>query len=198
MQRIKDKFWYVRLSPNHKVFHYGDCDEKSIPSIDDLPIKLAVVDIRGLLTGRDCPHMKDLRGRKTTHQLAFSLILDSAESSNLDFVAPDEAVYDYWVDGINALLGMYLFSSSIILIQLCSSLTYYTVYFGFVNLLFQHFFLLFSGHKMTSKKTENDLEILLSMDIKLRLLDAEGIDIPQDPPLIPEPPSNYDFCYELK
>lgn len=26
--RSKDKFWYVRLSPNHKVLHYGDCDEK--------------------------------------------------------------------------------------------------------------------------------------------------------------------------
>lgn len=30
-QRIKDKFWYCRLSPNFKVFHYGDWDEKSAP-----------------------------------------------------------------------------------------------------------------------------------------------------------------------
>ncbi|EZA47095.1 engulfment and cell motility protein 1 [Ooceraea biroi] len=157
-QRIKDKFWYVRLSPNHKVFHYGDCDEKSVPTIDELPTKLAVVEIRGLLTGRDCPHMKDLQRRKTTHQLAFSLALDSVEVSSLDFVAPDEQVFDYWTDGINALLG----------------------------------------NRMTSKEAENDLETLLSMDIKLRLLDAEGIDIPQDPPTIPELPPNYDFCYELK
>lgn len=106
-QRIKDKFWYVRLSPNHKVFHYGDCDEKSVPSIDDLLMKLPIVDIRDFKTGRDCPHMKELKGRKTTHQLAFSLIKDPVEASasNLNFVAPDETTYDYWVDGINALLG---------------------------------------------------------------------------------------------
>jgi len=54
------------------------------------------------------------------------------------------------------------------------------------------------GNKMLSKETENDLETLLSMDIKLRLLDAEGVDIPQDPPAIPADPPNYDFCYELK
>ncbi|XP_076655572.1 engulfment and cell motility Ced-12 [Halictus rubicundus] len=157
-QRIKDKFWYVRLSPNHKVFHYGDCDEKSVPTIDELPTKLAVVEVRSLLTGKDCPHMKDVQRRKNTHHLAFSLILDSVDVSSLDFVAPDEQVFDYWTDGINALLGK----------------------------------------KMTSKEAENDLETLLSMDIKLRLLDAEGIDIPQDPPAIPDPPPNYDFCYELK
>ncbi|XP_046738246.1 engulfment and cell motility protein 1 isoform X2 [Diprion similis] len=156
-QRMKDKFRYVRLSPNHKVFHYGECDEKSVPTIDELPAKLAVVEIRALLTGRDCPHMKDLQRRKTTHQLAFSLALDSVEVSSLDFVAPDEQVFDYWTDGINALLG----------------------------------------NKMTSKETEKDLETLLSMDIKLRLLDAEGIDIPTEPPPIPDNPPHYDFCYEL-
>lgn len=35
-QRIKDKFWYARLSPNHKVLHYGDCDEKSVPTLEEL------------------------------------------------------------------------------------------------------------------------------------------------------------------
>jgi len=33
------------------------------------------------------------------------LTLNSEEISPLYFVAPDEMVYDYWVDGINALLG---------------------------------------------------------------------------------------------
>ncbi|CAB3222596.1 unnamed protein product [Arctia plantaginis] len=155
-QRIKDKFWFVRLSPNQKVLHYGDCDEKSTPSLEDLSNKLAVADIKCVITGKDCPHMKDLRGRKTTPHLAFSLIPKSSEIPSLDFVAPDEQIFDYWTDGVNALLK----------------------------------------EKMSSKSFENDLQTLLSMDIKVRLLDAEGIDIPKDPPQIPDEPADYDFYYD--
>ncbi|KAJ8924920.1 hypothetical protein NQ315_001077 [Exocentrus adspersus] len=154
-QRIKDKFWYMRLSPNHKVLHYGDCDEKSVPSTEELPSKLAVSDIRALLVGRDCPHMK---GRKASHQLAFSLALEGVDVQSLDCVAPDELALSYWTDGINALLGQ----------------------------------------RMQSKETEKDLDTLLSMEIKLRLLDAEGVTIPQDPPPIPPDPPHYQFCYDLK
>ncbi|XP_074028715.1 engulfment and cell motility Ced-12 isoform X2 [Leptinotarsa decemlineata] len=154
-QRIKDKFWYMRLSPNHKVLHYGDCDEKSAPSTEELQSKLAVSDIRALLVGRDCPHMK---GRKASHQLAFSLALEGVDLQSLDCVAPDELALAYWTDGINALLGQ----------------------------------------RMQSKETEKDLDTLLSMEIKLRLLDAEGVTIPQDPPPIPPDPPHYHFCYDLK
>lgn len=46
------------------------------------------------------------RSQKKTHHLAFSITLDSIDSNkSLDFVAPDEPVFDYWTDGINALLG---------------------------------------------------------------------------------------------
>lgn len=51
----------VRLSPNHKVFHYGDCTEQASPALDELPNKLAVHDVKALVTGRECPHMKDVR-----------------------------------------------------------------------------------------------------------------------------------------
>lgn len=57
---------------------------------------------------------------------------------------------------------------------------------------------LFSGKPMVSKEMQKDLETLLGMEIKLRLLDAEGVDIPQDPPPVPQPPSNYEFCYEYE
>ncbi|KAL3275269.1 hypothetical protein HHI36_020038 [Cryptolaemus montrouzieri] len=154
-QRIKDKFWFMRLSVNHKVLHYGDCDEKSTPAAEELPSKLAVPDIRALLIGKDCPHMK---GRKACHQLAFSLALEGVDLQSLDCVAPDEMTFAYWTDGINTLLG----------------------------------------NRMQSREYEKDLDTLLSMEIKLRLLDAEGITIPQDPPIIPPEPSHYQFCYDLK
>lgn len=32
-------------------------------------------------------------------------MLDSNDVGSLDFVAPDQQTFDYWVDGINALLG---------------------------------------------------------------------------------------------
>lgn len=158
-QRIKDKFWYMRLSVNHKVLHYGDCDEKSTPAAEELPSKLAVSDIKSILIGKDCPHMK---GRKASHQLAFSLLLEEVDitlgSNALDCVAPDELTFAYWTDGINALLG----------------------------------------RPMPSRECERDLETLLSMEIKLRLLDAEGVTIPQEPPPIPPEPAHYQFYYDLK
>lgn len=156
--RVKDKYWYVRLSPNHRVLHYGDCDEKMIPSVDELPNKLPVTEINYLTVGKDCPHMKDARGKKATVQLAFSLILETNDMTSLDFVAPDQEVFDYWVDGINVLLG----------------------------------------NKMNSKEAANDLEVILAMNIKLRLLDIEGMDLPEEPPVIPKEPTNYDFAIETK
>lgn len=82
--------------------------------------------------------------------------------------------------------------------------TTYSFEFSLFNCNVEYLFMylitiiVFLGNKMLSKETENDVETLLSMDIKLRLLDAEGVDIPEDPPPIPSDPPNYDFCYELK
>lgn len=156
--RIKDKFWYCRLSPNHKVFHYGDCDEnRGVPSLEELPHKLQVVEVKALYTGKECPHMKEVKRNKSTMSLAFSLIRDS-DQDPLNFVATNEKDFGYWTDAINALLG----------------------------------------NMMVSKETRNDLETLLSVDIRLRLLDTEGVNIPENPPPIPKDPSNYDFCYDFK
>lgn len=154
--RSKDKFWYVRLSPNHKVLHYGDCDEKTIPTLEELGNKVQVYEIKQLLVGKECPHMKEMRSRKSALNLGFSITFDNMDNSTLDFVAPDETVFNYWTDGINALLAL----------------------------------------PMVSKQKDEDLKTLLSMEIKLRLLDTEGVDISQEPPPIPDSPENYDFCFE--
>lgn len=53
------------------------------------------------------------------------------------------------------------------------------------------------GKEMTSERTQTDLDVLLSMELKLRLLDLENISIPDDPPPIPKPPSNLNFCYDF-
>ncbi|KAF0314753.1 Engulfment and cell motility protein 1 [Amphibalanus amphitrite] len=124
------------------------------PTLDELTNKLAVHEVRALVTGRDCPHMKDSKGKKSTFQLAFSLLYESPEGGSLDFVAPDGKTFDYWTDGINALLGK----------------------------------------KMSSEEARRDLDMLLAMEIKLRLLDTDGLEIPQEPPPIPPDPPNYDFC----
>jgi engulfment and cell motility protein 1 len=149
--RNKDKFWYVRLSANHKVLHYGDCDEKTVPALEDLKSKIQIIDMKQLLTGKDCPHIKN---RKAVVHLAFSI--STEDQLTLDFVAPDEAAFNYWTDGINALIEQ----------------------------------------RMVSKQKEEDFETLLSMEIKLRLLDTEGVDISKDPPPIPDDPDNYDFCFD--
>lgn len=154
--RSKDKFWYARLSPNHKVIHYGDCDEKTVPTLEELSNKVLVIDIKQLLVGKECPHMKEMRARKSAVNLGFSITFDNMDHTTLDFVAPDETVFNYWTDGINALL-----------IQ-----------------------------PMASKQKNDDFETLLSMEIKLRLLDTEGVDISNESPPIPDDPENYDFCFE--
>ena len=53
------------------------------------------------------------------------------------------------------------------------------------------------GRRMTSKAAEEDLETLLNMDLKLRLLDLENITIPTQQPPIPPEPNSYNFYYKL-
>uniref|UniRef100_A0A8D1EXQ3 Engulfment and cell motility 1 n=1 Tax=Sus scrofa TaxID=9823 RepID=A0A8D1EXQ3_PIG len=156
---LPDKFWYCRLSPNHKVLHYGDLEESPQGEVphDSLQDKLPVADIKAVVTGKDCPHMKEkgaLKQNKEVLELAFSILYDS--NCQLNFIAPDKHEYCIWTDGLNALLGK----------------------------------------DMMSDLTQNDLDTLLSMEIKLRLLDLENIQIPDAPPPIPKEPSNYDFVYD--
>uniref|UniRef100_A0A8B9L2D8 Engulfment and cell motility 1 (ced-12 homolog, C. elegans) n=1 Tax=Astyanax mexicanus TaxID=7994 RepID=A0A8B9L2D8_ASTMX len=158
-RRRQGRFWYCRLSPNHKVLHYGDLEESPQGEVphDSLQDKLPVADIKAVVTGKDCPHMKEkgaLKQNKEVLELAFSILYESDEY--LNFIAPDKHEYCVWTDGLNALLGK----------------------------------------EMTSEFTRSDLDTLLNMEMKLRLLDLENIQIPEAPPPIPKEPSNYDFVYD--
>uniref|UniRef100_A0AAQ4Q5C5 Engulfment and cell motility 1 (ced-12 homolog, C. elegans) n=1 Tax=Gasterosteus aculeatus aculeatus TaxID=481459 RepID=A0AAQ4Q5C5_GASAC len=157
-RRRQDKFWYCRLSPNHKVLHYGDLEESPQGEVahDSLQDKLPVADIKAVITGKDCPHMKEKGALKQNKvlELAFSVLYESDEY--LNFIAPDKHEYCMWTDGLNALLGK----------------------------------------EMTSEYTKSDMDTLLNMEMKLRLLDLENIQIPEAPPPIPKEPSNYDFVYD--
>ncbi|XP_051791919.1 engulfment and cell motility protein 1 isoform X2 [Erpetoichthys calabaricus] len=158
-RRRQDKFWYCRLSPNHKVLHYGDLEESPQGEVphETLQEKLPVADMKSIVTGKECPHMKEkgaLKQNKEVLELAFSIVYDSEEY--LNFIAPDKNEYCIWTDGLNALLG----------------------------------------REMASDLTKSDLDTLLNMEMKLRLLDLENIPIPEAPPPIPKEPSNYDFVYD--
>lgn len=150
----KNDFWYARLSPNRKVIQYGDCYEKIDPASDELCNMVTVTDMKQLLVGKECPHMKEIRNARKTPHLAFSITFDDKEDTKtLDFVASDEVVFNYWTDGINVLLGQ----------------------------------------SMVSKQKDDDFTNLMSIEIKLRLLDVDGVDVPIDPLPIPDDPDNYDF-----
>jgi len=47
---------------------------------------------------------------------------------------------------------------------------------------------------MTSPDYVKEKEILTNMEIKLRLLDLEGIELPKSAPAIPPPPADFNFA----
>uniref|UniRef100_A0A7N8YLW8 Engulfment and cell motility 3 n=1 Tax=Mastacembelus armatus TaxID=205130 RepID=A0A7N8YLW8_9TELE len=139
-RRRQDKLWYCRLSPNHKMLHYGDVEEDT----DNPPIE--TLQEKSELQLDECEVL----------DLAFSITYDVEEYS-LNFIAPSRTDFCLWTDGLSVLLG----------------------------------------RDMSSESMRSELEILLSMEIKLRLLDLENVPIPESAPVVPKPPSNYNFCYDF-
>lgn len=54
-----------------------------------------------------------------------------------------------------------------------------------------------SHTQMPSKESHEELETLLNMEMKLRLLDLENITIPENPPQVPAEPPNFNFVYDF-
>ena len=152
-RRGRDQLFCCRLSPNYKMLHFGDISGEQVPPLEALDKKIPVSEMK-LEVGMACPHADKVR-RGGGNQSLFSIFYE--ENEHLDFIAPNETVYNIWVDGLSVLLN----------------------------------------RKMTSKAAEEDIETLLNMDLKLRLLDIENVSIPNQTPTIPKEPLDYDFFYKL-
>ncbi|KAL5515093.1 hypothetical protein EMCRGX_G000215 [Ephydatia muelleri] len=152
-RRGRDQLFCCRLSPNYKMLHFGDITGEQVPPLEALDKKIPVSEMK-LEVGAACPHADKVR-RGGGNQSLFSIFYE--ENEHLDFIAPNETVFNIWVDGLSVLLN----------------------------------------RKMTSKAAEEDIETLLNMDLKLRLLDIENVTIPNQIPTIPKEPLDYDFFYKL-
>ena len=152
--RRRDQYFYCRLSQNHKMLHFGDTTSATqAPPIESLDKKIQVSEMR-LEVGQNCPHFATIkRGHAATN--IFSVFYEGDE--HLDFIAPNETVFNIWVDGLSSLCG----------------------------------------RMMPSKASVEDLETLMNMELKIRLLDIENVTIPSGPPAIPKEPADYDFYYKL-
>ncbi|XP_020845031.1 engulfment and cell motility protein 3 [Phascolarctos cinereus] len=109
-RRRQDKVWFCCLSPNHKMLQYGDVEEGATqPSPESLPDKLPVAEMRALLLGKDCPHVREKgsgKQNKDVCELAFSVSYDAGEEeAYLNFIAPSKREFCLWTDGLSALLG---------------------------------------------------------------------------------------------
>ena len=124
--RERNKFTFCKLSPNHKNLYYGDWnDTDTIPTLENLPNKLLVSDMQDLIipnfdTTSQPTNLKDTNkmGNKfrdpiSTHSnLTLSLISTSSQSP-LDLVALDQKTFDYWCDGVHALIRKEMKSSKV-------------------------------------------------------------------------------------
>ena len=108
----KGKFLLVKLSPNHKAFHYGDWNDDATAIANNihtmeasLSHKLPLAEIKDIQTGSNCPFIKDTNRRnrdRMADNLAISILRENGDT--LDFIAPSQKSFDYWCDGMNALM----------------------------------------------------------------------------------------------
>ena len=101
--RQKDKFWFCRLSTNHRFLHYGDAEEGQTPQLEMLPNKVPLSEVTEIKIGKDTPHIKEARFKKGHASLAFSVFYNQEE--HLDFIAPSQEVFSAWTDALLSLTG---------------------------------------------------------------------------------------------
>ena len=175
----RGKYVFLKLSNNHKALFFGDWNEEnSSPTSEQLNNKVSIADIKDFITGTACPHVRDSNRRnrdRNSEAWAFSFIKENGDS--VDFIAANAKTFDYWYSIFNLLCN----SSPLIFLKIPS---WFFRCDGMNALL---------RRDMNSAKALEDLEMLLSMEVKIRLLDVEGIDIPDEPPPLPPLPNSLDF-----
>lgn len=172
--------------------------------------------MRALLTGKDCPHVREKGSGKQNkvstagqgllparprlpcpllsvpapllpqdlYELAFSISYDRGEEeAYLNFIAPSKQEVSVRQAEVGRWAGE---ADGQTLTALCHP-QFYLWTDGLSALL---------GSPMGSEQTRLDLEQLLTMETKLRLLELENVPIPERPPPVPPPPTNFNFCYD--
>lgn len=97
--RAKDRYWLCKLSPNHRTLHYGPVSDNKDKTIDELPDKISVADIKRILVG------KESQLKKTSNDLAFTIVYESNHEEYLNFVCMDQKTFSHWTDGLNVLIN---------------------------------------------------------------------------------------------
>ncbi|KAF5298682.1 hypothetical protein FQR65_LT09662 [Abscondita terminalis] len=157
----KQSQFFFRLSDNKRVIFWGDWDELNKNLKEDEPNQCKVSDIKYIVVGKACPHIKDQRYKNyfkedkglyyyfsvKDHNRVFSIILE--EGLYINFLAPDVKKADLWIDGFNLLLG--------------------------------------NPHR--SDEYKKDLDVLLEMDCALHLLELQNVRLPNSAPVVPPLPS---------
>ena len=106
-RRGRDQLFCCRLSPNYKMLHFGDITGEQVPPLEALDKKIPVSEMK-LEVGAACPHAD--KKRAGGNQNIFSIFYD--ENEHLDFVAPNETVFNIWVDGFSVLVNRKMTSKS--------------------------------------------------------------------------------------
>ncbi|KAM6353090.1 engulfment and cell motility protein 3 isoform 2-T2 [Alca torda] len=203
-RRRQDKLWYCRLSPNHKMLHYGDVEEGvNSPPIESLPEKNGY---EPLCSGSE---LGERRAGAHSSSACPSSCVGHEDAACGEGVSAHEGEKLREAEQGLERVQLRRWLPTVLSLQDVLELAFSIMYdmeeycLNFIAPTRYEFCLwtdglnVLLGKEMTSERTQTDLDVLLSMELKLRLLDLENISIPDTPPPIPKPPSNLNFCYDF-
>ncbi|KAF4529138.1 hypothetical protein B566_EDAN017489 [Ephemera danica] len=104
--KIKNKVMFAKYVPSKKLFEFVDEEDRC----NNFCVEL--YQIKSIVVGQDCTHVKTSRGQKLRPEFAFSLmLLPDMEPNCVNLAATSEKQLCYIMDGFRTLLGMEMTSS---------------------------------------------------------------------------------------